>query len=341
MPRTSASELTPPAEQIARFRRDLEALAGRAPGAGNALGVGVSGGADSVALLLLAAAAYPGTVRAATVDHGLRPEAAAEAAGVAALCARLDVPHTILHPPPDAPVSGNLQERAREMRYAALAHWADGMGVRWLAVGHQRDDVAEGFLMRARRGAGVAGLSAMPAVRPLRASDTAGVMLLRPLLQWSREELAAVPRCLRVEVVQDSSNRDPRFDRSRIRALIAEAAELVPARLAMAARNLRHAEDALQWIVERELPHRLLPRDDGRVTLEVADLPYELRRRFVRLAVQRVRDHHGFSGLWHDLGIDRLVATLDAGGIGTIAGVKAVAKHDQWSFEAAPPRRSH
>src|SRR5690349_12463072 len=102
-------------EQVARFRADLEALTGGAP---ERLGVGVSGGPDSLALLLLAAAAWPGRVEAATVDHGLRAESAAEAAFVAGLCAQLGVPHRTLHAGMEA--TSNLQAAARARRYALL-----------------------------------------------------------------------------------------------------------------------------------------------------------------------------------------------------------------------------
>jgi tRNA(Ile)-lysidine synthase len=87
---------------IARFARDLQSLM---PAEGK-LGVAVSGGPDSLALLLLAAAARPGQVEAATVDHRLRPESRAEADMVAAICTGLDVPHTIL---PVEVATGNLQ----------------------------------------------------------------------------------------------------------------------------------------------------------------------------------------------------------------------------------------
>jgi tRNA(Ile)-lysidine synthase len=102
---------TPDPDDVARFRRDLGALAGGAPGR---IGIAVSGGPDSVALLLLAAAAYPGAVAAATVDHGLRPESAAEARLVAALCAARGIAHAILTP--DAPIGGSLQAAARAAR---------------------------------------------------------------------------------------------------------------------------------------------------------------------------------------------------------------------------------
>ena len=77
---------------VARFRRDLEALDAKP----ERIGVAVSGGPDSLALLLLADAAFPGRVEAATVDHGLRSEGAGEAALVAALCGRLGCAHETL-----------------------------------------------------------------------------------------------------------------------------------------------------------------------------------------------------------------------------------------------------
>jgi tRNA(Ile)-lysidine synthase len=340
VPPTSANELTPPAEQVERFRRDLEALTGEAPTTARMLGLGVSGGPDSMALLLLAAAAYPGAVRAATVDHGLRPEAADEAALVAGVCGQLGVPHATLAPPADYSFAGNVQERARTLRYAALAKWAQPQGalagIGWIAIAHQRDDVAETFLMRARRGSGVGGLAAMRRSRQL----APGLDLVRPLLGWSRAELEGLVACKHAPFVEDRSNRDPRYDRSRIRALIQSTPDLVPSRLALSARNLRHAEDALEWALQRELPARFRP-DRATATLDPTGLPYELRRRLVRLAVQHVRHQSGIREPWHEQGLDRLVATLDAGGTGTIAGVKAGAKHGEWRFSLAPARRSH
>ncbi|WP_404335730.1 tRNA lysidine(34) synthetase TilS [Sphingomonas sp. MMS12-HWE2-04] len=316
----------------------MEAVTGAPPLPERGLGVAVSGGADSVALLLLAAAAYPGAVRAATFDHGLRAELAEEAALVAALCAGLDVAHAILPPPPRAAFAGNVQERARSLRYAALARWARAGDIRWVALGHQRNDVAETFLMRSRRGSGVGGLAAMRRVRPLEPSSPSP-LLLRPLLDWSREELAAVPKCLGIAVVQDPSNADQRYDRARIRALIADSPELVPSRLALSAQNLRHAEDALDWAFRREAAHCVA--EGAEIRFDPAGLPYELRRRLVRHAVQHVRTASGIEAPWHEQGLDRLVGALDAGDTGTIAGVKASPKNGQWRFGAAPPRRSH
>ncbi|NIJ21704.1 tRNA(Ile)-lysidine synthase [Sphingomonas naasensis] len=314
---------------VERFRRDVSALHSSPPGKDFSLGVAVSGGPDSLALLLLAAAAFPGRVIAATVDHGLRPEAAEEARFVGEICEARGVPHHIL----TGTVSpGNVQEGARDLRYALLAEWAEGR-TRRVATAHQRDDLAETFLMRARRGAGVGGLAAMPAARPL-----GGATLLRPLLDWSRAELAAIVAAAGLAPVQDPSNRDPRFDRVRMRRLLAESPELPADRLTLAARNLRHAEDALAWAAAREWQARGAIDGDS-VRLDARDLPYELVRRLVERAVRAAAAGDGAPLRGESL--DHLVATLLSGGTGTIAGVKASAKHAEWRFSLAPARRSH
>jgi len=323
--------LTPDAA-VARFRADVEAITATAPDPSGKLGIAVSGGADSLALLLLGAAAYPGAVIAATVDHRTRPETAAEAAFVHRVCETIRVPHQILTLQEPLPADGNLQEMARTMRYALLASWAAPL--RWVATAHQLDDVAEGFLMRARRGSGVGGLAAMVAARPIGPADSAP-MLIRPLLGWRRTELEAIVAAAGIEPVADPSNTNPRFDRSRMRALLAGTAELPADRLAMAAVNLRHAEDALEWLAEREWAARCEVADNA-VWLDVTGLPYEMRRRLALRAVEQLAP-----GGWRSAGIDGLVAALDAGASGTLAEVQARAIGGRWHFRPAPARRSH
>jgi tRNA(Ile)-lysidine synthase len=332
---------------VARFRRDFEELAEGTPGSDRRLGVAVSGGADSLALLLLAAAAYPGSVAAATVDHGLRPEAAGEAAFVGRVCRDLSVPHDVLTVPSNLTADGNLQDRARAARYALLQAWGGSGTYRnerpwrteWVTTAHHRDDVAEGFLMRARRGAGVGGLAAMAAAQPFPGWPS-GPRLIRPLLGWSHGELAGVVAAAGIVAMADPSNIHPRFDRSRIRQLIASSPDLPPDRLAMAAHNLRHAEDALSWVAAREWDVRSEVEDFEALWLDVVGLPYELRRRLTLRAIEHVRFEFGVPGDWSGAGLDRLVAGLDSGVHGTLAGVAARAG-PRWRFELAPPRRSH
>src|SRR5687768_11686602 len=111
--------MLPDAPLVDRFRADLDALI--EPGA--KLGLAVSGGPDSLAMLLLAAAARPNGVEAATVDHGLRPASRSEAEMVATLCEKLGVPHSTMAIEWDLPPKSAIQEQARTVRYGALAGW--------------------------------------------------------------------------------------------------------------------------------------------------------------------------------------------------------------------------
>lgn len=210
------------------------------------LGLAVSGGPDSTALLLLAAAAWPGRVEAATVDHGLRAESAAEAAAVAVLCARLGVPHAVLAV---EVAEGNVQARARQARYAALAGWIEARELAALATAHHADDQAETLLLRLNRGSGAAGLAGTRA-RGL-VPDTA-IPLLRPLLGWRRRELVDVVAAAGVAVAQDPSNLDDRFDRARLRKVMAEADWLDVPAIAASASHLADADAALDWAARRE-----------------------------------------------------------------------------------------
>ncbi|HWU02750.1 MAG TPA: tRNA lysidine(34) synthetase TilS, partial [Novosphingobium sp.] len=181
------------------------------------LGVAVSGGPDSLALLLLAAAALPGRVMAATVDHGLRAESAAEAAEVARVCTQIGVSHATLA---IAVADGNVQAQARAGRYAALAQWAQQAGVAALCSAHHADDQAETLLMRLNRGSGVAGLAG---VRERGLVPGTRLPLLRPVLGWRRAELAGVVAEAGFAAADDPSNRDDAYDRVRMRKALAGA----------------------------------------------------------------------------------------------------------------------
>jgi len=322
--------VAPEAALVARFTADLDRLI--APG--EPLGLAVSGGPDSVALLLLAAAARPGSVRAATVDHGLRAEAAAEAAFVADLCRRLGVPHSILkvewpHPPDSA-----VQERARDARYARLASWMRGSGLAALATGHHRDDQAETVLMRLGRGAGVRGLagmrasSAVPGDRDLR--------LLRPLLGWSRDELASVCSAAGVEPIRDPGNDDPRFERVRTRQTLASGL-LDPQALARSAANLAEADEALDWAAAQEWDARV-KRRAGEIVYGPELAPMEIRRRIAGRAVRELGSEGGGQEL-RGRELDRLMDALDAGRSATVRGVLC-SGGVEWRFAVAPRRRS-
>ncbi|MBT0671346.1 tRNA lysidine(34) synthetase TilS [Novosphingobium profundi] len=234
-------------EPVERFRTDLAVLWHWGAAEREArLGLAVSGGPDSLAMLLLAASAFPGRIEAATVDHGLRAESAQEAADVGALCARLGVPHAILTVEVG---EGNVQSMARAARYAALAGWIEARGLAALATAHHADDQAETLLMRLNRASGVAGLAGTRAVG--RVPETA-IPLLRPLLGWRRAELAEVVAQAGVEPAQDPSNRDARYDRVRLRQALAEADWIDVVAVAQSAAHLADADAALAWMADLE-----------------------------------------------------------------------------------------
>jgi len=319
----------PPApERVARFRAGLEALIPAVPGAApGRLGVAVSGGPDSLALLLLAYAACPGRIEAATVDHRLRPESAAEAAFVAQICARLGVPHAVLRA--DAPIHGNVQSGARALRYRLLAGWAAERGVAWLLTGHHADDQAETLLMRLDRGAGLGGLAAIRA-----ATGIAGLAVARPLLGWRRAELAAIVAEAGLEAIADPSNCDDRFDRVRLRKRLAETAWIDPVPLAGSAAALAEADAALDWTAERLAGERIGAVPGG-LTLDPADVPPELRRRLLLRILATLVPGEPPRGD----AVQRLLAALDAGETATLAGVKCKGG-PIWRFEPEPPRRA-
>ncbi len=210
-----------------------------------ALLVAVSGGPDSTALLLMAAewARQRGKTRieAATVDHGLRPESADEAKAVAALCARLGVGHRVLHWKGVKPTS-RLQERAREARYRLLVDHAKAIGADALITAHHADDQAETVLFRLLRGSGLAGLRGMDVM-----STRDGMTIARPLMELKKRDLIAFARARGAPFIDDPSNVDPRFARTRLRALLARLDEegLSAEALDRLARRARETEAAL------------------------------------------------------------------------------------------------
>ena len=254
-----------------------------APDRPGILGVAVSGGGDSLALLHLLhdwrSAGGP-DLRVATVDHGLRQDAAFEAAGVARICAGLSVAHDTLDWR-GWDGAGNLPDRARRARYALLADWAQVHGIADVALGHTEDDLAETFVMRLARGAGVDGLAAM------RDRWRRGpVTFHRPLLAVSRAELRDLLRGRRVDWVEDPTNSDTAFERARVRdglAALAAAGLDAPA-LARTARRLAGARTALDHAA-RQAARDSLRIEAGDVLIArdgLNALPDEVARRLLQ-----------------------------------------------------------
>ena len=323
-------------ELVERFRRDLSALWPHAGGAEKLL-LAVSGGADSLAMLLLAQAAIPGQVEAATVDHRLRAAARDEANYVARLCADLGVPHRILTV--EVP-EGNLQAEARSARYDALARWMEERDVATLATGHQLDDQAETLLMRLNRGSGLGGLAGIRALTGVPGHEY--LRLVRPLLGWRRGELASVVAAAGIEPVIDPSNDNDDFDRVRMRKALASADWLDMPAIARSAGLLAQAETSLEWVVSREWSE-CVSHADGVVTYRA--LQTGLGGDKIIRPMLLVRIFRALGARLDLAGAGVLVETLTSGRAGNVAGIHAeaidVAGDRLWRFRPENPRRAN
>lgn len=235
----------------------------------------VSGGSDSLALAVLLQdwlAPLGGRVIAFTVDHGLRPESAAEAAGVGREMKRLGIAHQVLKwQGPKAPRSPGTsrQAAARAARYRLLLEACEAAGIFHLALAHHLEDQAETFLLRLGRGSGLDGLAAMAPV-----SETSGLRLLRPLLALPKARLQATLQARRLAWVEDPSNDDDAFARVRLRRLLPELAGegMTPARLGSASHHLGRARAALESDVAAILARAVRPDPAGFLDLDPAVL---------------------------------------------------------------------
>lgn len=233
------------------------------------LGVAISGGSDSTALLHVLAQCFdPGTVeiKAVTVDHGLRKESAQEAVTVSKLAHSLGLSHdTLRWQGWDG--TGNLQDQARRARYELLSDWAKANEIAILALGHTADDQAETVIMRLSRSAGVTGLAAMPVRR-----TQYGIAIQRPMLGLTRVQLRDYLKRQNIGWIDDPSNEDLRFDRIKARKAleILEPLGITAKALSDVAKNMGQAREALDWY------SFLAARDCA--TIDGGDVVFDMRK---------------------------------------------------------------
>jgi len=315
-----------------------------------ALVLAVSGGPDSTALMVLAARWRDALKRkpkliAVTVDHGLRKEAKAEAAGVARLARKLKVTHRTLRWRGKKPATG-LQQTARAARYRLLADAARAAGATHILTAHTLDDQAETVLIRMSRGSGIAGLGAMARTAPV--PGAVDLSLVRPLLDLPKARLIATLRAAKIPFAEDPSNRDPRFTRARLRSLMPRLAEegLDARRLALLARRVRRADSAIEAAVDRATHDLVIEMaDPARIVLEArrfAGLPAEVALRLIGRAVARLGDE-GPVELAKLEALKEALDTAQAAKLGrfrrTLAGALVGLSGGQITVERAPPRR--
>ena len=213
---------------------------------GQRIGVALSGGADSSAVLLAAIRCWPTQVHAAHVHHGLQAAAADFETHCTALCARLQVPLTVLRVQAQHAMGESPEARARQARYAALAGWALQHNTAHVLLGHHADDQVESVLLALSRGAGVAGLAGMAAQ-----FERGGARFARPLLRVPAQAIRDWLRVQGLGWVEDPSNQDPRFTRNRIRQLLPHVYAAFPAMRETAARSASLCAQAAELLDER------------------------------------------------------------------------------------------
>jgi tRNA(Ile)-lysidine synthase len=302
----------------------------------------ISGGADSTALLVLAAEwakTHQTKLLAATVDHGLRPSSAAEAKKVTGLAKRLGVPHRVLLWKGEKPQTG-VEEAARAARYRLLDEASKKAGATHLATAHTRDDQAETVLMRLAAGSGPIGLAGMRAAR--RRGD---LVHLRPLLDLPKGRLVASLRERGIAWSEDETNKDAKFARPRLRAAreVLEGEGLTDERLSVLARRMGRMADAIDKVAAAAWAEAARTQN-GKTVLDGAvlvALPEEIA---LRLLIRAVGGHA-------DQEPDRLgrseallAAVLEALRQGkslgrTLAGAKISVRAGEVEVTAAPPRR--
>ncbi|GAA0526500.1 hypothetical protein GCM10008941_02310 [Rhizomicrobium palustre] len=270
--------------------------------------MGVSGGSDSVALMYLLAGwasdhGLPAPL-VVCVDHGLRPEAKAEAKRVMAWARAAGLKGQVLAHEGSAP-SRDIEAAARAIRYGLIGAFARKKKLAAVYVAHTEDDQAETFLLRLARGSGVDGLSGMRPLAPFPDPAYSDLVVARPLLNVSRQTLRAYLQGLEQDFIDDPMNADPRFTRVQLRQAMPELSKLglTPARLALTCGHLARARGALELAAEAVMarashplgsamlldsealgcaPPELALRTLASVLMAVSGNPY--RPRFERLA---------------------------------------------------------
>ena len=297
----------------------------------------VSGGPDSMALLLLvdrwrrarlARGQHAPELTIFTIDHGLRKAAADECQFVQDKAIELGYEAEILQWDGEAP-STRIQEMAREIRYQLLAGACHLRGIKTLMTAHHLDDQAETVLMRLARGSGVDGLCAMAPQ-----SRRYGLRLLRPLLEFEKSELLRELGVHDWKYVSDPSNKDPRFERVRLRERVSELKKLglTSKMIGLTARRLRRAKTALNETSDQFLVDHAFVSDYGTAHMDqlaLFDAPDEIA---IRALSKVLRMCGGSQEVPNMARLEKLTVRLkeDFSTNRTLAGCRLIAKGDFW-----------
>ncbi|MEO9601514.1 tRNA lysidine(34) synthetase TilS [Parasphingorhabdus sp.] len=306
-----------------RFAAALERLVPALQSTDQKLGLAVSGGPDSLALLLLASQVCPGRIAAATVDHGLRPASRTEAEFVASICHERNIPHTILKPV--IPIRGSIQSAARRARYGLLHDWMKEEDIHWLATAHHADDQLETMIMRILRGSGIDGMSG---IREKRGD------IIRPLLHFQKSELETYVAHQGIDAVNDPSNHDQSFDRVRVRNTLKDLTGFDTSLSSQSASALNAAREAIEWVVE-QLAVEHIERTDVGCTLSKTEFPSEIQRRLLLKSLHICDPALSPRGSQ----ISQTILALKKGETVTLGNILCRGG-ETWTFQTAPKRQN-
>jgi len=278
------------------------------------VGLAVSGGVDSLALMLLLAKwramqNTPPHVMVFTVDHGLREAAKSETEFVAATAEELGFESQILKGVIENP-GARLQEKARALRYGLIGQAMEGLGIHCLMTGHHCDDQAETVLMRFSRGSGVNGLAGMATI-----SVRHGLFVFRPLLDLGRGQLETFVAQSGIVPIDDPSNRNMNFERVRWRQFMPALNEagLSSEMISMSARRLRRADDALAEMTERFYEEEFVIDPFGCLYFDLAALIEHPAEIGVRLLARALDDAGGLTHMPSLAQVEALLENLRSG----------------------------
>jgi tRNA(Ile)-lysidine synthase len=250
------------------------------------LGLAVSGGSDSLALCFLLQESQNDLdfqLKCITIDHKLRSESSKEALKVNALLNNYNLNHCVIAWEGEKP-SSNLQEEARIARYKLLTDFCHQNNITHLLTAHQKNDQAENFIIRADHGSGVYGLAGISPTTKMH-----GINIIRPLLNFSKEELQEFLRSRNIEWIEDPSNQNEHFARVKARNFLNQHQQWIP-KLASISKNLARAKDSIEYIVNKSI-NEMATISDQSASIELKafnDLPQEIRFRMMAKILQEV-----------------------------------------------------
>jgi tRNA(Ile)-lysidine synthase len=247
--------------------------------------VGVSGGLDSMALLCLLknTIAKDSQIFCVTVDHNFREDSAKDAQFVADFCQKNDINCTILKSPLKNLPETNIEASLREVRYGLLQEFCRKNEIEHLFIAHHRQDLAENFLIRLFRGSGIDGLAALDY-----SCDVGGLKLIRPLLDFNKEDLKNYLLERKISWVEDESNKDERFLRNKIRNFLQSLPEpdLINQRITLASKAILESKKILANETKEKMPEVFQFNDLGYFLLQIKDFKELEEQKALRYLVQ-------------------------------------------------------